>query len=284
VARYLGELAEYNFILQHKPGAQNRADGFSRRPDLETGERDNENVLVLPERLFVQATDLLSIEEEVKGAQERNSEQIRKWQNEFATDTIEGSEYYQGKLLVPENGDLRRRILEQYHDHQLAGHPGIVNTIRGVMRDFWWPEVRKFVEAYVRGCAVCQSTKPMTTRPVPPAFPIIAEERQSPFQTISLDLITDLPSLKGYDSILTIVDQGCSKAAIFLPCHKSIDALGVAKLYAERIFPFFGIPQRVISDRDPRFTARFTNELCKTLKINQNLSMAYHPQTDGQSE
>jgi hypothetical protein len=233
VARYLGELAEYNFVLQHKPGTQNRADGFSRRPDLETGERDNESVLVLPQRLFVQTIDILSSEEKVREAQERNQEQMAKWRNEFATETVEGSEYYRGKLVVPEDRELRRTILEQYHDHQLAGHPGIVNTIKGVMRDFWWPDIRRFTEAYVRGCATCQSTKPMTTRPTPPAFPITTEEKQSPFQTISLDLITDLPPSKGYDSILTVVDQGCSKAAIFLPCNKSIDALGVAKLYAE---------------------------------------------------
>jgi hypothetical protein len=79
VARYLGELAEYNFVLQHKPGAQNQANGFSRRPDLETGERDNESVLVLPQRLFVQAVDILSIEGIVKEAQERSQEQIAKW-------------------------------------------------------------------------------------------------------------------------------------------------------------------------------------------------------------
>jgi hypothetical protein len=58
-------------------------------------------------------------------------------------------------------------------------------------------------------------------------------ERQNPFQTISIDLITDLPKSKGYDSILTIVDHGCSKAAVFLPCCKTIDAAGVAGIYAE---------------------------------------------------
>jgi transposase InsO family protein len=71
---------------------------------------------------------------------------------------------------------------------------------------------------------------------------------------------------------------------VFLPCQKTIDAIGVASLYAERIFPFYGIPRRVILDRDPQFTAQFTKELCKQLKIDQNLSTAYHPQTDGQSE
>jgi hypothetical protein len=126
--------------------------------------------------------------------------------------------------------------------------------------------------------------KPGTTRPKPPLLPIINQERQNPFQTISVDLITDLPVSNGFDSILTIVDHGCSKAAVFLPCHKTINAPGVAELYAQRVFPFFRIPRQVISDRDPRFTARFTTELCKILKIDQNLSTAYHPQTDGQSE
>jgi hypothetical protein len=94
----------------------------------------------------------------------------------------------------------------------------------------------------------------------------------------------DLLESKGYNSVLTVMDHGCSKAAVFLPCRKTIDATGVARLYAERIFPFFGIPRRVISDRDPRFTARFTKEFCEVLKIDQNLSTAFHPQTDGQSE
>jgi transposase InsO family protein len=94
----------------------------------------------------------------------------------------------------------------------------------------------------------------------------------------------DLPTSQGYDSVLTIVDHGCSKAAIFLPCHKTIDATGVAVLYSARIFPFYGIPKRIISDQDPQFTAQFIQQLCTTLGISWNFSMAYHPQTDGQSE
>jgi hypothetical protein len=69
-----------------------------------------------------------------------------------------------------------------------------------------------------------------------------------PFQYVSMDLITDLPPSNKYDSILTIVDQGCSKAAKFLPCNKTIDGKGVAQLYFEHLFPWFGIPKQIISD------------------------------------
>jgi hypothetical protein len=71
-------------------------------------------------------------------------------------------------------------------------------------------------------------------------MPIIATGVQPPFDMISLDLITDLPESQGYSSILIVVDYGCSKAVIFLPCHKTINAAGVATLYATRIFPFYG--------------------------------------------
>ena len=99
-----------------------------------------------------------------------------------------------------------------------------------------------------------------------------------------MDLIVKLPQSQGYDSILTITDHDCSKAAIFIPCNKTIDAVGIAELYGRNVFPHYGPPKKVTSDRDPRFAANFSRELCKHLGIKQNISTAYHPQTDGQSE
>jgi hypothetical protein len=99
-----------------------------------------------------------------------------------------------------------------------------------------------------------------------------------------MDLITDLPTSEGYDSMLTIIDQGCSKAAKFLPCQKTIDGPGVAKLYLMHLVPLFGLPRRIISNRDLHFTSQFATMLCKALGIQQNLSTAFHPRTDRQTE
>jgi len=63
-----------------------------------------------------------------------------------------------------------------------------------------------------------------------------------------------------------------------------IDVEGVAKLFKDHIFPFIGLPKKIISNRDPCFTLAFFRELCKQLEVSQNLSTAYHPQTDRQSE
>jgi len=99
-----------------------------------------------------------------------------------------------------------------------------------------------------------------------------------------MDLITDLPKSQGFDSILTIVDQGCSKAAKFIPCTKTIDGTGVALEYLKHLILWFGLPKWIISDHDPWFTSAFAKEMCKVLGIQQNLSTAFHPHTDGQTE
>jgi transposase InsO family protein len=104
------------------------------------------------------------------------------------------------------------------------------------------------------------------------------------FSHIAMDLITGLPKSQGHYAILTIVNHGCSQAAIFLPCSMTITGAGIAQLYMEHLYRWFGLPRKIISDRDPRFTSHFARELTKGLGIHQNLSTVFHPQTDGLSE
>ena len=105
-----------------------------------------------------------------------------------------------------------------------------------------------------------------------------------PFATMSVNFVVKLPLSKGSDSILTVTDQGCTKAVILVPCREDMGAEAVAKLFKECVFPYTGIPTKLISDRDTRFTSAWFRELCRALGVDQNMSTAYHPQTDGQFE
>jgi hypothetical protein len=136
VARYLGELADYHIVLKHKPGAMNCADGLLRRSDYDTGENDNQDIIVLPEKLFALATELLSLEQELWEAQKTHRKQMEQLQKEHSIDMVEGKAFYQGRLVVPDNEEMKRKVLQQCHDHGLAGHPGIMNTILAVTREF----------------------------------------------------------------------------------------------------------------------------------------------------
>jgi hypothetical protein len=188
------------------------------------------------------------------------------------------------KIYLEDNPETRRQVLHQIHDSPVGGHPGISNTWSLVKRRYQGPRLHQFVENYVKGCAKCQESKVITHMKRAPLYPFDTHVEQGPFQYVSMDLITDLPRSNRYDAILTIVDQGCSKAAKFLPCNKTIDGQGVAQLYFEHLFPWFGIPKRIISDRDPRFTSHFAKAVCKATGIQQNISTAFHPRTDGQTE
>jgi integrase-like protein len=179
---------------------------------------------------------------------------------------------------------LKRGIIFLYHDFATTGHPGISKTMFFITRDYWWPSIRNDVTEYVKGYSTYQATKPLTMQPKPSLYPITPELGAAPFETIALDFITKLPPSGGYDTILTITDHDCTKAAIFLPCNETIDAMEVAKLYCRNVFPHYSIPKKVISNRDTCFTAKLTRELCHILDVKQNISTVYHPQTDGQSE
>jgi hypothetical protein len=63
-----------------------------------------------------------------------------------------------------------------------------------------------------------------------------------------------------------------------------MEAEKMAILYVEHAFPYIGLPSQLISDQDMWFTSGLFQEICNQLGIKQNISLAYHPETDGQSE
>jgi hypothetical protein len=136
----------------------------------------------------------------------------------------------------------------------------------------------------MKGCAECQCHK-VNNRPTKASLePIWAKPEATPFKTVAIDFITKLPVSQEYNSILTVTDHNCSKATIFIPCVEEISREETAALYTKHVFARYGLPTKIISDRDPWFASKFTRELCKLLGIQQNISMAYHPHMDGQSE
>jgi Integrase zinc binding domain len=168
-----------------------------------------------------------------------------------------------------------------WHEGSINGHPGQDEMIRCINKEYFWPGAKTWITEYIKGCATCQQNKNLTHYTKTPIFRIPSTISAKSFSHIAMDLITGLPKSEGHNTILTIVNHGCSWAAIFLPCFTTITGTGIAQLYLEHLFRWFRLPQKIISDQDPRFTLHFAKELTKGLGIDQNLSTAFHPQTDG---
>ncbi|MBW0522750.1 hypothetical protein O181_062465 [Austropuccinia psidii MF-1] len=98
-----------------------------------------------------------------------------------------------------------------------------------------------------------------------------------------MDFITQLPLSNSFDSILVIVDR-FSKMAVFIPTMSSITSLDLENSFIKNIFSKNGLPSSIVSDRGPPFVYSFWTNLCQKLKISRDLSTAYHPEADGQTE
>ena len=110
------------------------------------------------------------------------------------------------------------------------------------------------VKTYVKACSTCAQIKARTTKPLGKLDPLPKATR--PWDTLSMDFISGLPLVEGYDAIATFVDT-FTKQAHFIPCSTKIDAHQFARLYFENVFKHHGLSRCIISDRDPLFTSHF---------------------------
>ncbi|HVW99810.1 MAG TPA: reverse transcriptase domain-containing protein, partial [Candidatus Babeliaceae bacterium] len=280
-ARWSGLLADYDYILKHIPGkSMTKPDVLSRRPDHGEGiENDNDNIiLITPEHIASITVESLGDEILAKLKEKPmvsiNPRDKADWKQE------NGITYRDG-LIVVNYKDLQLEILKSVHDSPIAGHPGQAKTKELITRNFWWSGLSQMVNKYVNGCRTCQKNKVFPQKPQGELNPNSVPDR--PFQRITVDFIVKLPLSQGFDSIMVVTDR-LTKRIYAIPCNETIDAEGTAQLFKDNVWRHEGFPEDMISDRGPQFIAKFMQHLCKLLGIKQNISSAYHPQTDGQTE
>lgn len=100
---------------------------------------------------------------------------------------------------------------------------------------------------------------------------------------IYVDFITRLPKSKGFEVVWVVVDR-LSKYACFILLKRPFSAKSLAEVFVKEVVCLHGIPQAIVSDRDPIFMSMFWKELLRILGTQLNISSAYHPKTDGQTE
>jgi len=117
----------------------------------------------------------------------------------------DGLLYFRGKIYVLDTSDLRRHIVVLSHDSRLAGHSGRWKTLELVSRNYWWPQMSRYVGRYVSTCDMCLRTKSFQRPPIRELHPLPIPS--APWDTISVDFIVELPQSAGHDSIMVIVDS-----------------------------------------------------------------------------
>ena len=278
-ARWQEFLAEFDFSFEYKAGSTNQvADALSRRAELAALRR------VAPMSATRVTTDIRQ-QIEANLCKDPQAKSLMKMVEEGKSKFFwveNGALLTKGpRLFVPRAGNLRQMLMRECHDTPWAGHPGWQRTLALLKQGYYWPHMRQDVMDYTKTCLICQQDKVERKKQAGLLDPLPVPTK--PWESISLDFISSLPKVGDHGSILVVIDR-FSKYATFIPAHKYCTAEETARLIFKNVVKYWGVPQSIISDRDPRFTGSFWRELFKILGSQLNISSSYHPQTDGQTE
>jgi hypothetical protein len=270
--QWASKLLGFDFVVEYKPGALNVvADALSRRDEL-SGE-----LLALSSPQFTLFDD---IRQEINGdvALSQLRDAIRGGVKPATWSVADGLILFKGRVYVKGASSARQAILEMAHG---AGHEGVHKTLHRLRADFHIPQDRLVVQEFVRGCLVCQRNKGEHLQPGGLLQPLGVPT--SIWSDVAMDFIEALPKVHGKSVILTVVDR-LSKAAHFVPLGHPYTATSVARAFFAEIVRLHGIPSTIVSDRDPVFTSEFWKELFRLAGVKLQMTSAFHPQSDGQSE
>jgi hypothetical protein len=137
------------------------------------------------------------------------------------------------------------------------------------------------VADFIKQCSICQHAKHLNQSPAGLLQPLPIPE--GIWMDISMDFIEGLPKSNGYSVIMVVVDR-LTKFAHFVAVKHPYTASTIAQLFMDNIVKLHGLPHSIVSDRDTIFVSAFWKELFKLYRVNLQLSTAYHPQSDGQTE
>lgn len=287
-ARWAEFLGRFDMSIKYKPGSQNMADPLSRHPHfliscLSVVQTEGTLARADASQPISGGIAFKPFLERVQAAT-RNDPWFKNAHNITSNQlTSLRGVYYKGKqLVIPAGDDLRTFVMQRMHNDPYAGHPGRDRTIHAVRRLFWWPTLAKDVTAYVSQCHSCQMNKSSSRTYSGKLMPLPIPE--GAWDTVTLDFVTDLPlTAKNHNGVMVVVDY-LTKMVRLIPITPNFTAESVAEAFVNNIFSLHGLPRKLITDRDTRFTKLFWQALQSRLFEQHAKSTAYHPETDGNTE
>jgi hypothetical protein len=173
-------------------------------------------------------------------------------------------------------------ILREAHCTPHMVHTRETKMYQDMRQSFWWKRMKVDIAKYVTSCGICQKVKAEYKRPAELLKPLKIPEWK--WENIAMDFVVDLPySPHGKDVIWVVIDR-LTKVAHFIPMKQTSSATDLVPLYIKEVVRLHGVPKSIVLDRDSKFVSKFWQSLHKAMGTKLDMSVAFHPQTNGQSE
>ena len=284
--RWLELFKDYDYIIDYHPEKANVvADALSRKAMAALLIQFSEWRIVSDGATLAQLKAQPVLKKMIIDAQKNDEEMQKKVQLVKNGDMIDfsikeyGSLYFQNRLCVPTDNELKKKLLYEAHNTVFTMHLGGNKMHQDLKQYYWWRGIKRDVIEYVSKCLTCQQVKSKHQVPSGLLNPIPVPQRK--WDNIAMDFVSSLPlTQRKHDSVWVIVDR-LTKLTYFIPIRIDYYMDRLAELYVDEIMRLHGVSLSIVSDRDPRFTSRFWKELQLTLGTQLNFSTTFHPQTDG---
>jgi hypothetical protein len=185
----------------------------------------------------------------------------------------QGIVWFNNRIVVPRNDDVRQQILDEAHLSRYSIHLGSTKMYHDLKQHYWWTKMKIEIARYVARCDTCRRVKAIHLKTAGPLQSLHIPTWK--WEDISMDFIVGLPrTTKGFDSIWIIIDR-LTKIAHFLPVKIDLLVVVYAQLYIARILSLHGVPKNIVSDRGLQFVAKFWEALCNTQNCLQGINSEF---------
>ncbi len=197
---------------------------------------------------------------------------------------VKNTLFYRDKLWISDLNELKLNVIQEVHDQSIVNHSNIRRTYEFVKRLYYWSEMKNFIDRYVRNCHTCKRSKAFRNRYAELLNFLSISNKL--WTDITMNFVIELFVNHEFNAILMIINR-FTKMHHYISCtiiDKDITAEETTRLLIDHVWKLHEFSNIIVSDRESQFVSLVWKIVCRILQINAKLSIAFHSETNEQSE